>query len=55
MQAFKRYDKQGSGFITPVGFNSIMMTIKLHLLTPQVKDNLVAVSDVIPNSAGYSQ
>ncbi|XP_043215075.1 calcium-binding mitochondrial carrier protein Aralar1-like isoform X4 [Amphibalanus amphitrite] len=45
VQAFKRYDKTGTGFITPVGFNSIMMTIKHHLLTPQVKDNLVAVAD----------
>ncbi|XP_037081771.1 calcium-binding mitochondrial carrier protein Aralar1-like isoform X2 [Pollicipes pollicipes] len=44
VQAFKRYDKEGTGFITPVGFNDIMMTVKSHLLTPQVKDNLVAIA-----------
>lgn len=34
--AFKAKDKIGSGFISPKDFFEIMLSIKSHLLTPQV-------------------
>lgn len=44
MEAFKSKDPTGSGYITPLDFQDIMLSVKNHLLTPEVKDNLVAVS-----------
>ncbi|XP_069961319.1 calcium-binding mitochondrial carrier protein Aralar1 isoform X1 [Cherax quadricarinatus] len=44
VQAFKAYDKQGTGFITAMDFNDIMLSIKSHLLTLPVQNNLVAVA-----------
>ena len=44
MQAFKRADKKGLGFISALDFYDIMMSVKRHLLTPCVKDNLVAAA-----------
>ncbi|KAK6027713.1 EF hand [Ostertagia ostertagi] len=44
IQAFKRYDKKGDGAITSVDFQHIMTTVKKHLLTDFVRDNLIAVS-----------
>lgn len=44
MQAFKRYDKKGDGAISSVDFQHIMTTVKNHLLTDFVRDNLIAVS-----------
>lgn len=43
-EAFKKFDKDGSGFITAMDFQDIMLSIKSHLLTKDVRDNLVAVS-----------
>lgn len=43
-QAFQKFDKDGSGFISALDFQDIMVNIKNHLLTKQVQDNLVAVS-----------
>lgn len=44
MEAFKSKDPTGTGYITPLEFQDIMLSVKKHLLTPEVKDNLVAVS-----------
>ncbi|KAK5969112.1 Calcium-binding mitochondrial carrier protein Aralar1, partial [Trichostrongylus colubriformis] len=44
MQAFKKYDKKGDGAITSMDFRHIMTTVKSHLLTDFVRDNLIAVS-----------
>ena len=43
-EAFKKFDKDGSGFISAMDFQDVMLSIKSHLLTKDVKDNLVAVS-----------
>lgn len=43
-QAFQKFDKDGSGFITALDFQDIMVNIKNHLLTKQVQDNLVAAA-----------
>ncbi|RCN24215.1 hypothetical protein ANCCAN_30094, partial [Ancylostoma caninum] len=44
MQAFKRYDKKGDGTISSIDFQHIMTTVKKHLLTDFVRNNLIAVS-----------
>lgn len=44
MGAFKSRDPNGTGYISPLDFQDIMLKVKQHLLTPEVKDNLVAVS-----------
>ncbi|EYB94070.1 hypothetical protein Y032_0176g566 [Ancylostoma ceylanicum] len=44
MQAFKRYDKKGDGTISSLDFQHIMTTVKKHLLTDFVRNNLIAVS-----------
>ncbi|KAH0955632.1 hypothetical protein HN011_000682 [Eciton burchellii] len=41
-EAFKKFDKDGAGFISPLDFKDIMLSIKSHLLTKDVRDNLVA-------------
>ncbi|XP_058804524.1 calcium-binding mitochondrial carrier protein Aralar1 isoform X2 [Phymastichus coffea] len=41
-EAFKKFDKDGTGFISAMDFQDIMLSIKNHLLTKDVKDNLVA-------------
>lgn len=43
-EAFRKADKDGSGFISALDFQDIMVSIKSHLLTKDVKTNLVAVS-----------
>lgn len=45
MEAFRRYDKDSSGFISALDFQDIMVSIKSHLLTKEVRANLVAVSN----------
>uniref|UniRef100_A0A7E5A194 Calcium-binding mitochondrial carrier protein Aralar1 n=1 Tax=Panagrellus redivivus TaxID=6233 RepID=A0A7E5A194_PANRE len=44
LQAFKKFDKDGDGSITAEDFRTIMTTIKGHLLTKFVRDNIIAVS-----------
>ncbi|CAI5444746.1 unnamed protein product [Caenorhabditis angaria] len=44
IQAFKKYDKKGNGTISSLDFQQIMTTVKGHLLTPFVRNNLIAVS-----------
>ncbi|KAK6631068.1 Calcium-binding mitochondrial carrier protein Aralar1 [Polyplax serrata] len=41
-EAFRRFDKDGTGFISATDFQDIMVSIKSHLLTPQVEQNLMA-------------
>ncbi|XP_020279969.1 calcium-binding mitochondrial carrier protein Aralar1 isoform X1 [Pseudomyrmex gracilis] len=41
-EAFKKFDKDGTGFISVLDFQDIMISIKSHLLTKDVKDNLIA-------------
>lgn len=43
-EAFKSKDPNGTGYISPLDFLDIMVNVKKHLLTHDVKDNLVAVS-----------
>ena len=44
VQAFKQFDSEGRGYIKAMDFYEIMTNVKSHLLTPYVKDNLVAVA-----------
>lgn len=44
IEAFKSKDPGGTGFISARDFEDIMMNVKKHLLTQNVRDNLVAVS-----------
>lgn len=44
MEAFRRSDQSGSGFISALDFQDIMINIKSHLLTREVKANLVAAA-----------
>ncbi|XP_023712752.1 calcium-binding mitochondrial carrier protein Aralar1 isoform X3 [Cryptotermes secundus] len=44
MEAFRRYDQVGTGFISALDFQDIMISIKSHLLTNEVKANLVAAA-----------
>ncbi|XP_031783557.1 calcium-binding mitochondrial carrier protein Aralar1 isoform X3 [Nasonia vitripennis] len=46
IEAFKKFDKDGSGFISAMDFQDIMLSIKSHLLTKDVKDNLVAALSI---------
>ncbi len=42
--AFKKFDQSGTGFITAMDFEKLMLLVKNHLLTDDVKNNLLAVS-----------
>ena len=42
--AFKAKDKDGSGFISSADFEEIMLSVKSHLLTPQISANLRAIA-----------
>ncbi|XP_020710507.1 calcium-binding mitochondrial carrier protein Aralar1 isoform X5 [Athalia rosae] len=44
MEAFRKFDTEGAGFITALDFQDIMISIKSHLLTKKIKDNLVAAA-----------
>ncbi|XP_065526459.1 electrogenic aspartate/glutamate antiporter SLC25A12, mitochondrial isoform X2 [Lathamus discolor] len=43
-QAFVLKDKNKSGMITGLDFNDIMVTLRSHMLTPFVEENLVSVA-----------
>ncbi|XP_012286081.1 calcium-binding mitochondrial carrier protein Aralar1 isoform X2 [Orussus abietinus] len=45
-EAFKKFDKEGTGFISAMDFHEIMLSIKSHLLTKEVKRNLVAAVNI---------
>ncbi len=44
IQAFKQYDKSQTGFISGGDFMKIMTTVKAHLVTKTVRNNLVALT-----------
>ncbi|XP_055301852.1 calcium-binding mitochondrial carrier protein Aralar1 isoform X2 [Sitodiplosis mosellana] len=44
-EAFRSKDPNGTGYISPLDFLDIMVSVKSHLLTHDVKDNLVAVTE----------
>ncbi|XP_077290947.1 calcium-binding mitochondrial carrier protein aralar1 isoform X2 [Arctopsyche grandis] len=48
VEAFKKCDKESSGFISATDFKDIMLNIKGHLLTKDLRNNLATV-------AGYGQ
>lgn len=43
-QAFALKDKSKSGVISGLDFSDVMVTIRSHMLTPFVEENLVSVS-----------
>ncbi|NXK45109.1 CMC1 protein, partial [Chauna torquata] len=43
-QAFALKDKNKSGMITGLDFNDVMVTLRSHMLTPFVEENLVSVA-----------
>nr|NP_733364.1 aralar1, isoform C [Drosophila melanogaster]Q9VA73.1 RecName: Full=Calcium-binding mitochondrial carrier protein Aralar1 [Drosophila melanogaster]AAF57048.1 aralar1, isoform C [Drosophila melanogaster] len=45
MEAFRSKDPAGTGFISPLDFQDIIVNVKRHLLTPGVRDNLVSVTE----------
>lgn len=45
IEAFKSKDPTGTGFISARDFQDIMVNVKSHLLTQNVRDNLVAVTE----------
>lgn len=45
IEGFRRADKEGSGFISLLDFQDIMVSIKSHLLTKQVQSHLIEVWD----------
>ncbi len=44
LQAFKSFDKNNNGYILPSHFQSILINLKNHLLSPYVKENLANVN-----------
>ncbi|GFY71627.1 calcium-binding mitochondrial carrier protein Aralar1 [Trichonephila inaurata madagascariensis] len=44
IQAFQKYDKNKKGFISAMDFSNIMVSVKSHLLSEDVKRNLVAAA-----------
>lgn len=46
IEGFRRADKGGSGFISILDFQEIMISIKSHLLTKQVQTHLIEVRNV---------
>ncbi|XP_043276553.1 calcium-binding mitochondrial carrier protein Aralar1 isoform X2 [Venturia canescens] len=53
-EAFKKFDKDGNGFISALDFQDIMLSIKSHLLTKKVKDNLIGVYSTAQSSRKVS-
>jgi len=51
--AFKYKDKEGSGFITAADFEEIMISVKSHLLTDPIKNNLKAIAKGSRDKVSY--
>lgn len=47
IEGFRRADKEGSGFISLLDFQDIMVNIKSHLLTKPVQSHLIEVRALI--------
>lgn len=43
IEAFRRFDKKGTGFISVTDFQDIMISIKSHLLTKEIESHLIQV------------
>lgn len=43
-EAFRKFDRTSTGFITASDFEKLMLLVKSHLLTDAVKDNLLAIA-----------
>lgn len=43
-EAFRKFDKHGTGFISATDFQNLMLLVKSHLLTTPVQDNLLAIA-----------
>ncbi|XP_046355558.1 electrogenic aspartate/glutamate antiporter SLC25A13, mitochondrial-like isoform X1 [Haliotis cracherodii] len=43
-QAFRKFDRSNSGFISAKDFEQVMISLKSYLLTPFVRDNIVTVA-----------
>jgi len=52
--AFKAKDEEGTGFISSADFEEIMFSVKSHLLTPSVRDNIRAAAQGGPNGQSVS-
>lgn len=52
--AFKAKDKDGSGFISSADFEEVMLSVKSHLLTPQISENLRSIAQNGPNGQSVS-
>jgi len=52
--AFKAKDKEGSGFISSADFEEVMLSVKSHLLTPQISENLRSIAQNGPNGQSVS-
>lgn len=50
IEAFRKADRDGTGFISVVDFQDIMTSIKSHLLTKQVQSHLIEVSKRFSNA-----
>jgi len=44
LEAFKLKDPNHSGYISALDFQEIMLSVKKHLLTSEVRDNLIVVT-----------
>ncbi|XP_021952540.1 calcium-binding mitochondrial carrier protein Aralar1 isoform X2 [Folsomia candida] len=44
VEAFRRFDTNGTGFISALDFANIMTQIKRHLLTKEVQENLMGIT-----------
>lgn len=53
IEAFRRSDKDNSGFISINDFHEIMISIKSHLLTNQVESHLIEV--ILNQLKGFAQ
>lgn len=51
IEAFRKFDKKGTGYISALDFEEIMKMARGHLLTKDVRDNLVAAA--AGGSGGY--
>lgn len=46
-EAFRKFDRSSTGFISATDFEQLMLLVKSHLLTEDVKNNLLAVGFIL--------
>ena len=54
MEAFKLKDPNRSGFISALDFQDIMLNVKKHLLTGEVKNHLIQVSKLSSHCSSFN-